>query len=128
MVGMVVGAVAISCAADEPSRALSQVEEGLASYYAKTLDGKRTASGVPFDNDALVAAHPTHLFGTLVRVTNLRNGQSVDVRIIDRGPVRAVRAKGVIIDVSRAAAEALGFLEDGRTRVRLEVVRLPKDP
>ena len=127
IVGMVAGAVATSCAADEPSQPQSQVQEGLASYYAKALDGKKTASGVPFDNDALVAAHPTYPFGTLVRVTNLRNSQSVDVRIIDRGPVRAVQAKGVIIDVSRAAADALRFLEDGRTRVRLEVVRLPKD-
>jgi len=127
IVGMVAGAVATSCAADEPSPPLSEVQEGLASYYATTLDGKRTASGVRFDNAALVAAHPTYPFGTLVRVTNLRNSQSVDVRIIDRGPVRAVRAKGVIIDVSRAAADALGFLKDGRTRVRLEVVRLSTD-
>ena len=125
MVGMVACAVAPSRAADEPSRPPSQVQEGLASYYAKILDGKRTASGVLFDNDALVAAHPTYPFGTLVRVTNLRNSQSVTVRVIDRGPVRAVRAKGVIIDVSRAAADALGFLTAGRTRVRLEVVRLP---
>ena len=82
-----------------------------------------TASGVRFDNDALVAAHPTYPFGTVVRVTNLRNDRSVTVRIVDRGPVRAVRTKGVIIDVSRAAADALGFLEAGRTRVRLEIVR-----
>ena len=77
---------------------------------------------MPFDNGALVAAHPTYPFGTLVRVTNLRNSRSVTVRVIDRGPTRAVRSKGVIIDLSRAAAEALGFLKAGRTRVRLEVV------
>jgi rare lipoprotein A len=124
---MVVGVAAAQRAADDddPPRALIQVQEGLASYYAKILDGKTTASGVPFDNESLVAAHPTYPFGTLVRVTNLRNSQSVTVRIIDRGPVRAVRAKGVIIDLSRAAADALGFLTAGRTRVRVEVVRLP---
>jgi rare lipoprotein A len=129
IVGLVLGAASASCAADEPPRPPRrvQVQEGLASYYARALDGKRTASGVPFDNDALVAAHPTYPFGTLVRVTNLRNSQSVTVRVVDRGPVRAVRAKGVIIDVSRAAADALGFLKTGRTRVRLEVVRLPTD-
>ena len=125
IVGMAVCGVARPRAADDPPRVLFPVQEGLASYYAKILHGKRTASGVPFDNDALVAAHPTYPFGTLVRVTNLRNGESVTVRIIDRGPERAVRAKGVIIDVSRAAADALGFLTAGRTRVRLEVVRLP---
>jgi len=120
----VIGAGATSCAADEPPTAPIGVRVGLASYYARSLDGKRTASGVPFDNGALVAAHPTYPFGTVVRVTNLRNDRSVDVRIVDRGPTRAVRTKGVIIDLSRAAADALGFLEDGRTRVRLEVVRL----
>ena len=113
----------VLCAAPAPGAG----QEGLASYYARSLDGKTTASGVPFDNDALVAAHPTYPFGTLVRVTNVRNKRSVTVRIIDRGPVRAARTKGVVIDLSRAAAVALGFLEDGRTRVRLDVVRRPPD-
>jgi rare lipoprotein A len=70
----------------------------------------------------MVAAHPTYPFGTLVRVTNLTNGRSVRVRILDRGPARRLRAQGVIIDLSHAAAKALGFLEEGRTRVRLEVL------
>ena len=113
----------MSRAADDPPKPPSAVREGLASYYARSLDGKITASGVRFDNDALVAAHPTYPFGTRVRVTNLSNDRSVTVRIVDRGPTRAVRAKGVIIDLSRAAADALGFLEVGRTRVRLEVVQ-----
>jgi rare lipoprotein A len=102
-------------------------QEGLASYYARSLDGKRTASGVPFDNDAFVAAHPTYPFGTLVRVTNVGNRRSVTVRIVDRGPTRAVRARGVVIDLSRAAAVALGFLDAGHARVRLDVVRRPPD-
>ena len=113
---------ASSRAADDPPETPSPVGEGLASYYARSLHGQQTASGVPFDNGALVAAHPTYPFGTLVRVTNLRNSRSVTVRVIDRGPTRAVRSKGVIIDLSRAAADALGFLKAGRTRVRLEVV------
>ena len=117
-----IGAGASPRSADETPKPPTAVREGLASYYARSLDGKRTASGVPFDNDALVAAHPTYPFGTLVRVTNLRNRRSVTVRVIDRGPTPAVRRRGVIIDLSRAAADALGFLKAGRTRVRLEVV------
>ena len=104
------------------ARAL-EVREGLASYYADRFDGRTTASGSVFDNDALVAAHPSYPFGSVVRVTNLRNRRSVDVRIVDRGPAPAVQTRGVIIDLSRAAAQRLGFIADGRTRVRVEVLR-----
>ena len=96
---------------------------GLASYYGAGFDGRRAASGVRFDPGAMVAAHPSYPFGTLVRITNLKNGRSVQVRIVDRGPTRRPRAEGVIIDLSRAAADVLGFIRDGRTRIRLEVVR-----
>src|SRR4029450_4030791 len=89
-----------------PARAL-EVREGLASYYADQFEGRTTASGTVFDNDALIAAHPSYPFGSVVRVTNLRNRQSVDVRIVDRGPAPAVQARGVIIDLSRAAAQRL---------------------
>ena|SRR5688500_993823 len=106
-----------------PAARALEVREGLASYYADQFDGRTTASGTVFDNDALLAAHPTYPFGSLVRVTNLRNRRSVDVRIVDRGPAPAIRARGVIIDLSRAAAQQLGFIADGRTRVRVEVLR-----
>ena len=99
------------------------VQEGTATYYGRAFDGKTTASGIPFDMNALVAAHPSYPFGTLVRVVNLRNRRSVQVRIVDRGPSREPQTDGVIIDLSRAAAAALRFIEDGRTRVRLEVLR-----
>jgi rare lipoprotein A len=99
------------------------VPEGLASFYGRAFDRKMTASGVRFDNHAMIAAHPTYPFGTLVRVTNLANGRSVQVRIQDRGPAPGPRAEGVIIDLSFAAAQALGFVHEGRTRVRLEVLR-----
>ena len=95
---------------------------GFASYYARSLDGNITASGGRFDNDALVAAHPTYAFGTRVRVTNLQNGRVVTLRIVDRGPVPAARRNGVIIDVSRAAAVKLGFIERGLARVRVEIL------
>ena len=71
----------------------------------------------------MVAAHPTYPFGSIVRVTNLANGRAVEVRILDRGPAQGPRAAGVIIDLSYGAAQALGFIEDGRTRVRLEVLQ-----
>lgn len=100
-----------------------EVQHGLASYYGEGFHGRLTASGVRFDMHAMVAAHPSYPFGTVVRVTNLRNGRSVRVRILDRGPARHIRADGVVIDLSYGAARALGFLKEGRTRVRLEVLR-----
>ena len=104
-----------------PGRVL-QTQTGLASYYGAEFHGKTTASGQRFDMNALVAAHPRFAFGTLVRVTNLANGRSVQVRVQDRGPARQPQAEGVIIDVSRGAAQRLGFIRQGRTRVRLEVL------
>jgi peptidoglycan lytic transglycosylase len=105
------------------SHRVLEAREGLASFYGQGFDGKVTASGARFDMDAMVAAHPTYPFGTIVRVTNLRNRRSVEVRILDRGPASGPRADGVIIDVSQAAARALGFIQAGRARVRLEVLR-----
>jgi rare lipoprotein A len=99
------------------------VREGLASYYGADFQGKRTASGVKFDMNAMVAAHPSYPLGTVVRVTNLKNRRSVQLQILDRGPAAGPRADGVIIDVSRRAAQELGFIKEGRTRVRLEVLR-----
>lgn len=103
--------------------AFRRVQHGLASYYANYFDGRRTASGIPFDNSGMFAAHPTYPFGTVLRVTNLANGEAVTVRVIDRGPARGPQAEGVVIDLSRAAADALGFVDAGRTKVRLE--RMP---
>jgi rare lipoprotein A len=100
-----------------------EVDEGLATFYGEQFHGRTTASGVRFDMNAMVAAHPTYPFGTLVRVTNLANGRAVQVRIIDRGPAAGPRAAGIVIDVSHGAAESLRFVRDGRARVRLEVLR-----
>ena len=104
------------------TRAL-EVREGLASWYGRAFHGRTTASGRPFDMHAMVAAHPRYPFGTLLRVTNLANGRQARVRILDRGPAAGPRADGVIIDVSRRAAEVLGFIRQGRARVRLEVLK-----
>ena len=97
----------------------SQYEVGTASWYGEYFQGKETASGEPFDMKALTAAHPTLPLGSFVRVTNLRNGRAVVVRINDRGPV----VEGRIIDVSYNTARVLGFHERGLQRVRLDLVR-----
>ena len=104
-----------------PAQAL-EIREGLASYYGHDFHGKTMASGRPFNMNAMVAAHPRYPFGTLLRVTNLRNGRSVTVRIQDRGPARQPQREGVIIDLSQGAAERLGFIRQGRVRVRVEVL------
>ena len=91
---------------------------GVASWYGKRFHGRQTASGEAFDMNAFTAAHPSLPFGTRVRVTNLDNGRSVILKINDRGPF----VKRRIIDVSRRAAEELGFVREGITQVRVEVI------
>lgn len=100
-------------------------QTGLASYYGPGLHGRRTASGERFDQTGMTAAHRTLPLGTRVRVTNLENSESVVVTINDRGPYGRNRRRGVIIDVSRAAAKRLDFIADGLTRVRVEVLDTP---
>lgn len=95
-----------------------QVQTGTASYYADSLNGRPTASGAPYDKNALTAAHNSLPFGTRVRVTNLTNDKSVVVTINDRGP----KTKGRIIDLSRAAASQIGMLEAGVVKVRVEIL------
>jgi len=92
---------------------------GFASYYASRFHGGTMASGWRYDEKALTAAHRTLPFGTRVRVTNLGNGRSVVVTILDRGPF----TRGRIIDVSRRAARKLDFVRDGTARVRVEILR-----
>jgi rare lipoprotein A len=89
---------------------------GLASYYS---EGTETASGERFDPQELTAAHPNLPFGTRLRVTNLATGQSVVVRVNDRGPF----VPGRIVDVSYSAAQRLGFLDSGTAKVKLDVVQ-----
>ena len=105
------------------ARGVLESREGIATFYGEQFHGRTTASGVRFDMHAMVAAHPTYPFGTRVRVINLANRRAVEVRIVDRGPAAGPRAAGVVIDVSRRAAESLRFIQNGRTRVRLEVLR-----
>ena len=105
--------------AGEPQAAAgSSLGGGIASYYADRFNGLRTASGERFDNRALTAAHRTLPFGSRVRVTNPRNGQSVVVRINDRGPF----VRGRHIDLSRAAAEQIGIVAAGHGSVEMELL------
>jgi len=96
-------------------------EIGVASWYGEELQGNATASGEAYDFNGLTAAHHTLPFGTTIRVTNLRNLKSLLLRVNDRGPNLGKR----LLDVSRAAAERLGFIHSGTTRVRVEVVSRP---
>ncbi len=95
---------------------------GLASYYAKRFHGSKTSSGRHYDMHALTAAHRSLPFGTWVKVTNKRNGRSVVVEIIDRGPF----ARNHVIDLSWAAATKLGMRKNGVAPVKLTVVSPPK--
>jgi rare lipoprotein A len=97
--------------------AARELERGQASWYGPRFHGRRTASGERHDMYALTAAHKTLPFGTLVRVRSVMTGREVDVRINDRGPF----IKGRVIDVSKAAAEALGMMEQGVKDVLLLV-------
>lgn len=98
---------------------------GEATYYADMFDGRRTASGIVFRQAEPFAAHRTLPFGTVVRVTNLRNGRYVDLQVVDRGPWGShANRRRTIIDVSRSAAETLDFIHEGRTPVRVEILHL----
>ncbi len=92
--------------------------EGLASWYGDDFHGRATATGEIFDLNAISAAHPTMPLPSYARVTNLKNGRSLIVRVNDRGPYAANR----IIDVSKRAARLLGFVDRGTTMVRVEYV------
>ncbi len=104
---------ATTCAEDEES---IHSTVGLASFYARSLHGRRTASGERLDRHAFTAAHRSYPFGTRIRVTNLVNGKSVVVRINDRGPHVPSR----IVDLTEAAAKAIGMWRKGVVSVRLE--------
>lgn len=106
----------------EIARPAVELEVGEASWYGAAYAGRPTASGEPFDPEALTAAHPALPFGTEVTVVNLDNGRHVDVVINDRGPFIADR----IIDLSEAAARVLGFLRAGLAQVRILAAGSPE--
>lgn len=114
--GLLLASLALTITAFGPAAFAGEVKQtGIASYY---WQGRGTASGERFNPNALTAAHRSLPFGTKVRVTNLKNGRTVVVRINDRGPF----VRGRVIDVSKAAAGELGFHGSGVTKVALSVV------
>jgi rare lipoprotein A len=97
------------------------VEQGIASWYGIPFHGRRAANGEIFDMNTLVAAHRTLPFGSILRVTNMNNGRSVEVRVIDRGPFVGDR----MLDVARAAAVSLDMIGTGTAPVRIELLSGP---
>ena len=97
----------------------SYKETGLASYYARRFQNRKTASGEVLNNNSMTAAHKTLPFGTVVFVKNISNGKSVTVRINDRGPF----VDGRIIDLTRAAFSQIASLDKGLVRVEIRVVK-----
>ncbi len=94
-------------------------EEGIANFYSDKFQGKKTASGQVYDKNGLTASHKKHPFGTKVKVTNVESGKNVVVTVTDRMATK----NPVVIDVTRRAAEELGFAKAGKARVKLEVVQ-----
>ena len=108
--------------APAPAReAALETRTGSASYYADKFEGRTTASGVPFRQAEMWAAHRTYPFGTRLRVTNLANGNEVEVEVVDRGPY----AHGRVLDLSKTAARRLDFIRSGHAQVKIEVLEKP---
>lgn len=99
----------------QPAAAEPVIQTGMATWYGKRHQGKRTADGERFNRYAMTAAHSTLPFGSMVKVTNLANGRSVVVRVNDRTPA----SPNHVIDLTEEAAKQLGFARDGRTEVAL---------
>jgi rare lipoprotein A len=94
------------------------VQQGRVSWYGPGFHGRRTANGEVFDTHELTMAHRSLPMGTSVRVTNLENGRSVVLRVNDRGPY----VRGRVADLSHAAAERLGFVDEGVVPARIELL------
>jgi rare lipoprotein A len=101
-----------------PAEDFSYEETGIASWYGEEFHGKYTANGEVFDRNALTAAHRTLPMPSIVQVTNLENGRSLQLRVNDRGPF----ARGRIIDLSRRSAQLLGFEGAGTAKVRVRIL------
>jgi rare lipoprotein A len=126
-IGLAASGVACSNSMKEPVRPptpqVLETRTGNAVFYSRSLNGSRSADGGRVDNSKLTAAHHTYPFGTIVKVTRLANGKSVQVRITDHLPMTATnRRLGIVIDLTRAAASELDMIKAGRTKVKVEVL------
>lgn len=108
----------ISLAQKHKNTPRQHFQSGVASYYADKFNGRRTANGERFDNGAMTAAHRSLPFGTLIEVTNMRNGKKVVVRVNDRGPYNHAR----VLDLSKNAARQLGMHSTGIAQVKVAVL------
>jgi rare lipoprotein A len=122
MMRQLVALLALSACAPQLAHADGAVQKGKAAYYGDKFHGRKTASGEKYDKRAMTAAHKTLPFGTVVKVTNLKNGKTVEVRINDRGPY----GKGRVIDLSRAAAQKLDMIRAGVVPVEVRVISSPR--
>lgn len=116
--GLILGAWLASTAVASAQAGNADTKTVTASYYSNRYNGRRTANGQHFSNNALTAAHRSLPFGTKVKLTNTRNNRSVVVRINDRGPF----VKGREMSVTRLAAQRLGFVRAGTASVTMEVL------
>ena len=112
VLGCALGATSVAAEDAKP------LQKGAASWYGPGFHGKRTANGEVYDENGLTAAHKTLPMPAMVRVTNLENGRSIQVRINDRGPFEA----GRVIDMTRRGAQLLGFIQQGTARVRVDIM------
>ena len=115
--GILIAIVSLATAWNLGSATAQTAEEGVANFYSDKFQGKKTASGAVYDKNRLTASHKTLPYGTKVRVTNLESGKSVVVTVNDR----MKPGNAAVIDVTRRAAQELGFAKAGKAKVKLEV-------
>ena len=113
----VITIVSLATVLNLPFAIAQGAEEGIANFYSDKFQGRKMASGEKYDKNKLTASHKTLAYGTKVKVTNLDNGKSVVVTINDR----MKKSSKAVIDVTRKAAEELGFVKAGKAKVKLEV-------
>jgi rare lipoprotein A len=115
--GILIAIVSLATAWNIGSATAQTAEEGVANFYSDKFQGKKTASGAVYDKNKLTASHKTLPYRTKVRVTNLDNGKSVVVTVNDR----MKPGNPAVIDVTRRAAQDLGFTKTGKAKVKLEI-------
>lgn len=103
-----------------PDYQVGTSESGEAVYFSRAMNGRKAASGELLEGDTLTAAHPLYPFGSILRVTNLANGNAIEVRVIDRISVNSNK----VISVSHTAAEQLGFIKAGSAQVKVQLIAL----
>jgi len=119
IVSMVSAPLSINAGENQSGGTSPQAEKGLAAFYSRRMEGHKTACGGGYHASELTTAHRTLPCGTKVRITNTKNGKSVEATVNDRGPTSHKR----LVDVSRAVAEQLDFVKQGTTTVEVEVVK-----